>query len=284
MSRFRTVLTLLVCALPSVLWAGPHESRRNFVFVLIDDLGWADPACYGSTFHRTPHLDALAARGVRFERAYAACPVCSPTRASIMTGRHPVRVQITDWIPGDSTKADDSHRFLHVQDRDQLPLEQLTVAEILRAAGYQTFFAGKWHLGGEGYLPTQQGFDSNFGGGHYGQPPQGYFAPWRIPSLPDGADGEYLTERLTGESVRFLQQRDRQRPFLLFLSHYDVHTPIHRAPEHFAQYAEQVAAMGAGPQPISERRGRSRARQDNAQYASMVSAIDASVGALVAEL
>ena len=284
MSRFRTVLTLLVCALPSVLWAGPHESRRNFVFVLIDDLGWADLACYGSTFHRTPHLDALAARGVRFERAYAACPVCSPTRASIMTGRHPVRVQITDWIPGDSTKADDSHRFLHVQDRDQLPLEQLTVAEILRAAGYQTFFAGKWHLGGEGYLPTQQGFDSNFGGGHYGQPPQGYFAPWRIPSLPDGADGEYLTERLTGESVRFLQQRDRQRPFLLFLSHYDVHTPIHRAPEHFAQYAEQVAAMGAGPQPISERRGRSRARQDNAQYASMVSAIDASVGALVAEL
>ena len=285
MSRLCSLLMVLVSVLlPSSSLATLAETRRNFVFVLVDDLGWADLSCYGSTFHRTPHLDALAARGIRFERAYAACPVCSPTRASILTGRHPVRVQITDWIPGDSVKAGAGHRFLHVQDRDELALEQLTLAEILREEGYQTFFAGKWHLGGDGFLPTQQGFDVNLGGGHYGQPPHGYFAPWKIPSLPEGADGEYLTERLTAESVRFLRQRDQQRPFLLFLSHYDVHTPIHKAPGHFEQYALRQADLGAAPQPISERRGRSRARQDNPQYASMVSAIDDSVAALVAEL
>lgn len=278
------LILLAFVLLPCCAGATASEPGRNFVFVLIDDLGWADLSCYGSTFHRTPHLDALAARGIRFERAYAACPVCSPTRASIMTGRHPVRVQITDWIPGDSVRADAGHRFLHVQDRDELAIEQLTVAEILRDRGYKTFFAGKWHLGGEGYFPTQQGFDVNFGGGHYGQPPHGYFAPWKIPSLPEGADGEYLTERLTAESVRFLRQRDRQRPFLLFLSHYDVHTPIHQAPGLFQRYAEREAELGAAPRPIPERRGRSRARQDNPQYASMVSAIDESVAALMAEL
>lgn len=288
MTRIRclTLVTLLLLLLPccGMLSAAQPLRARNFVFVLIDDLGWADLSAYGSTFHRTPHLDALAARGRRFTHAYAACPVCSPTRASILTGRHPVRVQITDWIPGDSAKADRAHRFLHVQDRNELPLEQLTVAEILAGAGYQTFFAGKWHLGGDGYLPTNQGFEVNLGGGHYGQPPHGYFAPWQIPSLPEGVTGEYLTERLTEESVKFLQHRDRQRPFLLFLSHYDVHTPIHQAPGHFTDFAERVAGLGAAPDAIPERRGRSRARQDNPQYASMVAAIDESLATLVAEL
>jgi arylsulfatase A-like enzyme len=256
----------------------------NFVFVLIDDLGWADLSCYGSTFHETPNLDALAKSGCRFDQAYAACPVCSPTRASILTGRHPVRVNITDWIPGQTSKGNGKHKFLPIEDRDELALEEVTIAEVLHNAGYQTFFAGKWHLGGEGYLPTDQGFDTNLGGAHYGQPPAGYFAPWKNPYLKERFDGESITERLTEESISFLRLRDPSRPFFLYLSHYDVHTPIHKVEKHIAHFQTKRDSLGSTPSAISERRGVSNARQENAQYASMVSAIDDSVGQLMAEL
>ena len=267
----------------SLLASEPLTKPMNFVFVLIDDLGWADLSCFGSSFHETPHLDALAASGLKFTQAYAACPVCSPTRASIMTGRHPVRVDITDWIPGQKAKRDANHRFLQIEDRNELPLEEQTIAEVLHSAGYQTFFAGKWHLGGEGFLPTEQGFDVNLGGAHYGQPPAGYFAPWKNPWLKESHDGEYLTKRLTEESVSFLRQRDPSRPFLLLLSHYDVHTPIHKDEKHFDHFEEKSKKLNKTP-PLKERRGLSRTQQDNAQYASMVSAIDDSVGEIMATL
>jgi len=254
------------------------------VFILIDDLGWADLSCSGSTFYETPNLDRLAATGIRFTHALAACPVCSPTRASILTGRHPVRVGITDWIPGNRPSANSDRRFLHVADRDSLALEETTLAEVLRDAGCQTFFAGKWHLGSTGALPTDQGFDFNLGGADYGQPPGGYYAPWKNAFLKERGPGEYLTERLTEECTRFLEKRDRNRPFLLFLSHYDVHTPIHSAPKHIARFQQKRATLATAPQPITERRGISNPRQDNPQYASMVAAIDESVGSIVAEL
>ena len=280
------VLCLMV--LTSLLLHSPiranERPRMNFVFVLIDDLGWADLSCYGSSFHETPHLDALAKSGVRFTQAYAACPVCSPTRASIMTGRHPVRVNITDWIPGQTAKRDAQHRFLQIEDRGELPLEELTVADILQSAGYQNFFAGKWHLGGEGFLPTDQGFDFNLGGGHWGQPPAGYFAPWKNKYLQENHKGEFITERLTEESVSFLKSRDPSRPFLLFLSHYDVHTPIHKDDKHFDHFKEKRLTLSNTPMPIHERRGVSRAQQDHAEYASMVSAIDDSVGQVTAAI
>lgn len=282
------LLISAVLLLSSTAEAGPqssaHIAPQNFVFILIDDLGWADLSCSGSTFHETPHLDQLAATGVRFTHALAACPVCSPTRASILTGRHPVRVGITDWIPGNRPSADEHHRFLHVDDRDSLPLEETTIAEVLRDAGYQTFFAGKWHLGSTGALPTDQGFDFNLGGAQYGQPPAGYFAPWKNPFLLERHEGEYITERLTDECTAFLKQRDRNRPFLIFLSHYDVHTPIHPAPKHFQHFQQKRQSLNSSPQPIAERRGLSNARQDNPQYASMVAAIDESVGSIMAEL
>lgn len=269
---------------PPALAADSHSTRMNFVFVLIDDLGWADLSCYGSTFHETPNLDVLAKSGSRFLQAYAACPVCSPTRASILTGRHPVRVNITDWIPGQTDKGDGTHRLLPIEDRNELALEEVTIAEVLQNAGYQTFFAGKWHLGGDGFLPTDQGFDFNLGGAHYGQPPAGYFAPWKNPYLKERFDGEYITERLTEESVSFLKKRDPSRPFFLCLSHYDVHTPIHKAEQHIAKFQSKRNALGPSPTPIDERRGVSSSRQDNAQYASMVAAIDDSVGQIVAAL
>ncbi len=259
-------------------------TKMNFVFVLIDDLGWADLACYGSTYHETPNLDALATSGVKFTQAYAACPVCSPTRASIMTGRHPVRVDITDWIPGQTARPDTVHRFLQIDDRNELPLEEVTLAEMLQDAGYQTFFAGTWHLGGVGFLPTDQGFDVNHGGGPWGQPPAGYFAPWKNTYLHEHHQDEYITERLTAESVAFLKGRDRSRPFLLFLAHYDVHTPIHKDNKHFAHFVDKGKTIAAVASPIPERRGLSRAQQDNAQYASMVSAIDDSVGQITAAI
>ncbi len=257
-----------------------NATRPNIVFFLVDDLGWADLGCYGSTFHETPNIDALAASGMRFTNAYAASPVCSPTRASILTGRHPVRLDITDWIPGSKATAKENAHFRHVDDRDELPLEEVTIAEQLREhADYQTFFLGKWHLGDEGNWPTDQGFDVNIGGCHVGSPPGGYYAPWTNPNLQANEDGEYLTQRLTDEATALIHGVDRDRPFLMYFSYYNVHTPIEpdkRTIEHFKEIA---ADRFAGDTPIIDEHGNaSRGRQDNSAYASMVRAVDLSVG------
>ena len=167
-------------------------------------MGMMDLGTYGSTFHETPNIDNLAKTGMKFNYGYAACPVCSPTRASIMTGRHPVRVDITDWIPGSSNNK--KNKLLHPKDRDNLALKEVTIAEELKSHGYQTFFAGKWHLGNQGHWPTDQGFDINIGGHHRGGPPGGYYSPWNNPVLKSKKKDEYLTERLTEESTRFLEK------------------------------------------------------------------------------
>jgi arylsulfatase A-like enzyme len=259
-------------------------SRPNFVFFLVDDLGWADLGCFGSKFYETPNIDALAASGMRFTNGYAACPVCSPTRASIMTGRHPVRVDITDWIPGNSRKRA-TDKFVTVQDRDNLALEEVTIAEVLRDNGYQTFFAGKWHLGGEGHWPTDQGFDINIGGCDKGSPPGGYYAPWTNPNLQAKHKDEYLTERLTEESIAFLEQRTPERPFLLYLSYYNVHTPITPYKRRFEQFEDKAERLFNDPTPVGpEHFGQSRLRQDNPAYASMIAAVDDSVGEILGQL
>jgi arylsulfatase A-like enzyme len=259
--------------------------RRNFVFFLVDDLGWADPGCFGSRFYETPHIDQLCADGMQFTQGYAACPVCSPTRASILTGRHPVRVDITDWIPGMAASRHPNPRFQHVRDRDNLALDEVTIAEVLREHGYQTFFAGKWHLGGQGHWPTDQGFDVNIGGCDKGSPPGGYYAPWKNPNLQARVAEEYLTERLTEESIRFLQTRDAQRPFLLYLSYYNVHTPITPYRKRHDHFVRKAAEMFSGETPsAAEHDGRSRLRQDDSRYASMIAAVDDSVGQILAQL
>ncbi len=277
------VLVWLMLPVCSRLRAETRSAKpTNFVFFLVDDLGWTDVGCFGSKFYETPHIDRLAASGMRFTNAYAAASVCSPTRASIMTGRHPVRVDITDWIPGRATRSVKNAIFQHVDDRDNLALEEVTIAEVLKASGYQTFFAGKWHLGGKGHWPTDQGFDFNVGGNEKGSPPGGYYAPWRNPTLKAKDPGEYLTERLTDESIRFLESRDTDRPFLLYLSYYNVHTPItpyKKRHEYFINKAKQEFS-DATPS-IGEHDARSRTRQDNAAYASMIAAVDASVGRLL---
>ena len=275
-------VSVFLCLLCGWLNAGAAK-QTNFLFILVDDMGWADIGANGSKFHETPHIDRLAASGIRFTQGYAACPVCSPTRASIMTGRHPVRVDITDWIPGQGNHA--NNKLLHPQDRNNLALEEVTIAEQLKTHGYQTFFAGKWHLGSEGHWPEDQGFDINIGGHHRGSPPGGYYAPWTNPALKANKPGEYLTERLTEESIKFLEQRDAAKPFLLYLSYYNIHTPIQPYKKRIEHYNAKAEKMFKGETPTqSEHEGSTRMRQDNAALASMVAAVDDSVGALLGKL
>ncbi|NDC54772.1 MAG: hypothetical protein EBZ74_10940, partial [Planctomycetia bacterium] len=193
----------------------------NVIVVLVDDMGWRDLSCQGSPYFETPNIDRLAASGMRFTHGYSACTVCSPSRAAMMTGQYPARLHITDWIPGHGQPF---AKLRPPEWQKFLPLEAVTVAERLQAAGYATASIGKWHLGSGPYFPEHHGFDRNVGGYDRGQPPS-YFAPYGIPTLSAGADGEYLTDREAAEAVKFIEA-NRDQPFFLYLPHYCVHTPI----------------------------------------------------------
>jgi len=252
-------------------WARPAMAKEeeappkkpNFVFFLVDDLGWRDVGCYGTKFYETPAIDRLASEGMRFTDAYAACPVCSPTRASILTGKYPARLNLTDWIPGHKPK---DPKLLVPAFHQELPLAEVTIAEALKAAGYACASIGKWHLGGEPYYPDKQGFDLNVGGTAKGQPPR-YFSPYGIPTLADGPKGEYLTDRLADEAEKFIEQ-NRDRPFFLYLPHFAVHTPI--------QGKEEITAKYARKPPDGD--------QKNATYAAMIESVDDSVGRVMKKL
>jgi len=259
----------------------------------VDDLGWADVgANWPETFYETPNIDRLAQIGIRFTQAYAAHPVCSPTRAALMTGKHPNRVNITDWIPGFDKDAD--KRPIHTPDiAHELGLEELTLAEKLKESGYNTYFIGKWHLGEEEqFWPEYQGFDRNIGGWSVGAPQlktgvaNGYFSPYGNPRLKDGPEGEYLTDRLTDESIQLMTQ-NRDNPFLLYLSLYTVHTPIQAAEKHIAKFEEKKRNRAVQVDAIqykNEGDGQTKLIQDNAGYASMVAAMDENVGRILQSL
>lgn len=281
-SRSLVLASLILATTTHIIAAPPHP---NIVIFMIDDLGWADLGCYGSTFYDTPHIDRLAASGVRFTQAYSASPVCSPTRAALMTGRHPVRVDITDWLPGMHPANSKACRFRKVEDRSALALEEITIAELLREHGYQTWHVGKWHLGNDGFGPMDQGFEVNIGGHNFGQPPRGFFSPYGIPSLPDGPAGEYLGDRLIQEALALIERRNPHRPFFLHFADYNVHTPLHANPHRIAAARAKAATLASpAPNPIRERTVWSRARQDHAEYHSMVAAVDDAVGRLLDRL
>ena len=256
--------------------------RPNFVFILVDDMGWRDAGCFGSTFYETPNIDRLATQGMRFTDAYAACPVCSPTRASIMTGKYPARLQLTDWIPGRQANAQAQARMKLAppEFEQQLALDEVTLAETLKAAGYATFFAGKWHLGAQGYYPEDQGFDVNKGGWERGGPYGGgrYFSPYGNPRLPDGPEGEHLPDRLATETCRFIEAH-RQRSFLAYLSFYSVHTPLMARADLEAKYETKAQKLrSADPAWGSEGSRKVRLVQNHAVYAGMIEAMDQAVG------
>ena len=257
------------------------DSPLNVVLVLVDDLGWKDLACYGSAFYDTPKLDVFAEEGLRFTQAYAASPVCSPTRAALMTGRHPVQTGITDWLKGQNPP---NRKLLNLQDRDELALEAYTLGELFKDNGYSTFFAGKWHLGEEGYYPEDQGFDINKGGHDKGSPPGGYFSPYKNPKLSDGPEGEYLTDRLTDETIQFIQeQKGQKQAFFAMLSYYTVHTPIQANPTHMETYTRKLPG-GGPPWYAKEGDGKTLLHQMRGDYGSMVTAMDHNVGRLIQSL
>jgi arylsulfatase A-like enzyme len=235
------------------------RDKTNMILILADDLGARDLGCYGNRYFATPNIDRLAAEGARFTNAYAACPVCSPTRASIMTGRYPVRTGVTDWIPG--RKSDPAGPVTAPTTATELKLAETTIAEALKPVGYRSASVGKWHLGGEGFLPTDQGFDVNVGGNHTGSPPRSprpYFGPFELPNLV-AKEGEFLPELLTNAAVRFIES-NRSNPFLLYFPHYSVHLPL-----------------GARDADIARHRAKADGRYEPT-YAAMVEAMDASVG------
>ncbi|MEZ4700248.1 MAG: sulfatase [Rhodothermales bacterium] len=280
-------LFILFCwAALSLFLAGCAQTPRppNVVFILIDDLGWMDLGVQGSSFYETPHIDRLARQGALFTQAYAASGVCSPTRASIQTGRYPARLHITDWIPGEGDVP--GRTFMQVQDRDELPLGERTLAEAFRDAGYATAHIGKWHLGGKGHLPTDQGYDVNIAGNDRGQPPT-YFYPYERGDyvLDDlrlgGHEGEYLPDRLAQEAVGYIEQHAEQ-PFFLHLAFYEVHTPLEGKPELIEKYKGRQPAI-TDDERFSPLEGRRRLRevQDHPTYAAMVESMDTAVGVVL---
>lgn len=259
----------------------------NVLVILADDLGQRDLGSYGSTFHETPHLDRLARDGVRFTSAYASAPVCSPTRASLLTGQWPQRTGITDYIgaPPRPELWTRNTRALPAPFADRLAHGVTTLAEHLKAAGYATFFAGKWHLGPEGWWPEDQGFDVNMGGTDRGGPYGGnrYFSPYGNPRLPDGPEGEHLPDRLASETVRFIEA-NRGRPFLAYLSFYSVHTPLMARPDLERKYEEKRRRLGLEATWGREHERDVRLVQEHAVYAGMVEAMDQAVGKVLDRL
>jgi len=271
-------ITLLLITI--LIFSCSNENEKpNLLFILVDDLGWTDVSYNKSDYYETIHIDNLSETSMLFDNAYAASSVCSPTRASIMTGKHPARVNITDWIPGLDPK---NRPLLGPVDRNELPLEETTIAEVLRDNNYSTFYSGKWHLGSEGHYPEDQGFDVNIGGFEKGSPMGGYYSPYKNPRLSDGPEGEYLTDRLTLETIELIRNRDTKKPFAAFLSFYNVHTPIQENKEFIDYYIEKLKSYeNTSPETVKEGDAITLLNQRNAKYASMVHATDYNVGRII---
>ena len=265
-------------------------ARPNIVFILIDDLGWRDLTCYGSSFYETPHLDRLAAGGLRFTDAYAACPVCSPTRASILTGKYPARIGVTQWIGGQA-----QGKLCDVPYHHALPISEISLATALRAGGYRTWHIGKWHLGEQSTWPEQHGFDVNRGGCGWGSPQRGHFSPYGCPTLTDGPAGEYLADRLTDEAIQLIEHNDGA-PFFLNLWHYAVHIPIQAPQALIEKYEQKARDLGLDKQtaivpgeyfPAQHKRTervQRRIIQSDPVYAAMIENLDTNIGRLLAAL
>jgi arylsulfatase A-like enzyme len=255
---------MLLCLLfATSLHAAPQ--KPNFIFILIDDMGYGDIGANGNIFTDTPHLDQLAASGMRFTDAYAAAPNCSPTRASILTGKWPARLRLTQYLPG--TAGRKSLPLLQPPLPDGLDLKEITLAEALQPHGYATASIGKWHLGGDDYLPQNQGFDLNYGGSEAGGH-ESMFSPHKTPGLPDGPKGEYLSDRLTDEALGFIDDHHDQ-PFFLYMPHYAVHSPIQSKANLIDKYAAKHGANES---------------KNRAKYAAMVESVDDSVGRIIQKL
>lgn len=283
-----TTLLLWTVLFASCTKQEAEKQKPNFLFILADDYGYHDLSISGSKFYETPNIDRIASEGMIFTDGYATCQVCSPSRASIMSGKFPARHGITDWI-GAATGENwrNAGRFNQLLPPDyvhNLPHEYTTLPESMKEAGYKTLFAGKWHLGSEGSWPTDHGFDINKGGWDAGSPKGGYFSPFENPNLTDGPDGENLEMRLAKETVQFIKE-NKDSSFFAYLSFYAVHGPIQTTQEKWAKYRQKAEDLGVAETgfkmghflPI-------RQVQDNPVYAGLVESMDDAVGEVLKAL
>lgn len=266
----KIIILLLLFAVTTQTHAA--EQKPNIIFILADDLGYMDIGANNpKTFYQTPNIDSLAARGMRFTEGYAACPVCSPTRASIMTGKYPVRTGITDFIGGRR-----NGKLRAAPNAKHLALEEVTIAEALRDAGYTNFFAGKWHLGDDEYSPNAQGFGPGLIGTR-----QFYYPPSNVPP-PNQRDDPKTTDRIANEAVRFIEA-NKDKPFFAYLPFLAVHMPIGARQDLIEKYQRKQAT--APPEAWGqERNSRVRLVQNNATYAAMIEQMDTAIGRVLAAL
>ena len=311
-------LALVISAVFWVSIATPDSSpskHPNVILFFVDDMGWSDLGVYGSDFYETPNIDELAANGVRFTDAYAASHVCSPTRASLMTGKYPARLQLTEWLPGRASR--DTDTIITAPKAAALALDETTIAEAFKANGYRTAIIGKWHLGENEYGPTNQGFDLQVPTGARCCPVGGYHPPYRMGGLTiEGREDEYLTDRLTEFAVNFIGESSEQ-PYFLYMSHFAVHDPVQGRADLVEKYKQKLAAQPPRPGPafilegnpddpepltraqldalleeptyagqgyLPNRTVRIKQHQDNAEFAAMVESIDESLGRILESL
>ena len=293
---------------------GSEVKKPNVVFFLVDDLGWTDVGCYGSKFYETPNIDRLAKEGVRFTNAYSAGHVSSPTRASILTGKYPATLNLTDWLPGRNDGP--SQKLKNAVINQHLPYAEITIAEALKKQGYATALYGKWHLGDAPSIPEAHGFDLHIPQNwQKGWPKSGYLFPFKLDGI-EAKEGDYLTDKLTDEALKFVE-KNRDTPFLLYLSHFAVHDPIQGRPDLVQKYTEKLKKMSPqeGPpyilegnpdalDPVSQAKAlkmlqedncqgysqlpkqmvKIKQHQDNVQFAAMVESMDESLGRVMARL
>ena len=257
--RANKILALLAVSILLILGVEAADANKphppNVLFILVDDMGWRDLGCYGHEIHETPNIDSLAAAGMRFTDAYAASPICGPSRAAIMTGKFPSRTGFTD-----------NHVSREKKLKQFMKLEEFTLAEAFKAGGYQTGFVGKWHLSGgdASRLPADQGFDVNLGSIRSGKK---FFSPYGMADLEDGPKGEYLPDRLTSEAMRIMDDfAKKEQPWLMYLSFYAVHAPFLAKEEKIEKYTEKARQANV---------------KLNAAYAAMVESVDENVGRLL---
>ena len=310
-----SILVLVFAGCSSQNTETKPSTPPNVIFFLVDDLGWTDVGAFGSSFYDTPHIDQFAAEGVKFTSAYAACHVCSPTRSSILTGKYPARNNMTDWIPG--RRDFPFQKYLNVRTGQQLPYEEETIAETLKAHGYATAAVGKWHLGSTPHTPDKHGFDWHIPRNwSRGAPNRTFYAPYNLEGLEDAPEGEYLTDRLTDEALGFIDQ-NKDGPFFLYLAHFAVHDPIDGRLDLVDKYEEKLKenpppriepfVLEGNPdrpeklskeyldQAISDpefaeygvlpkHTVKIKQHQDNTHFAGMVEAVDQSFGRIVEHL
>ncbi|MCK5701707.1 MAG: sulfatase, partial [Cyclobacteriaceae bacterium] len=308
-------LPFILLLLATIMFSCTEQKEQpNIVFFLVDDLGWMDVGCYGSSFYETPNIDRLAEEGVRFTSAYAACHVCSPTRASIITGKYPASINLTDWLTG--RRDFPFQKLQNVKISQHLPYDIPTLPKVLKENGYQTAIFGKWHLGEDSASCSRQGFDFHLPDWNRGWPNNGYYFPYDMKGLEEGSPGEYLTDRMSKEAIKYIEQ-NKDKPFFLYLSHFAVHDPIEGRPDLVEKYQQKLAAMNPqegdpfilegkpgianpvsrieqdqllvdegyrGYKIFSNQSVKIKQHQDNVQFAAMVESMDKSMGRVLDKL